>query len=460
MGPFDRFNDRAKRVLALAQDEAIRFNHNYIGPEHLLLGLIREGEGVAAHVLDALGVRLSEVRMSIEMLIGRGGSTTAPTDITLTPLTKKVIELAIDEAKKLGHSHVGTEHLLLGIVRGGNEGPGIAAKALAQHGVDLEQVRQQVIAVLGRGGVSPPPQWERRDLVDAQGNRRDWYCEDVLSGKLKVNVVYEDERVLAFEHPYPQYVLHGVVIPKKHVGSLLADDAVDGELLASMLRGVQALARAVGLDKTGFQLQANAAAPGVTPHMHWHVAGPGIPPSPRMAGQQVAFATTEVAPHQTGPTRSGPFDRFDDTAKRVLSLAQEEAIRLKHNYIGTEHLLAGLVRGQNDLGSRALSELGVELSKVRTALEFIIGRGDTTTTPSDITLSPRTKKVIELAIDEARRLGHQRVTSGHVLLGLVREGEGIASGILESLGIGLEAVRKKVLELMSRRDPPAPPAGV
>src|SRR6266511_4714634 len=146
MGPFDRFNDRAKRTLALAQDEAIRFNHNYIGVEHLLLGLIREGEGVAARVLDSLGVDLSKARTNVEFIIGRGDSTTAPSEITLSPRTKKVIELAIDEARKLGHSHVGTEHLLLGLVR---EGEGIASGVLESLGVTLERVRNDVIATLG-----------------------------------------------------------------------------------------------------------------------------------------------------------------------------------------------------------------------------------------------------------------------------------------------------------------------
>src|SRR5437667_9026962 len=147
MGPFDRFNDRAKRGLALAEDEAIRFNHNYIGTEHLLLGLVREGEGVAARVLDSLGVELSKVRTAVEFIIGRGDSTTSPSEITLSPRTKKVIELAIDEARKLGHSHVGTEHLLLGLVR---EGEGIASGVLESLGVSLEKVRHQVIATLGQ----------------------------------------------------------------------------------------------------------------------------------------------------------------------------------------------------------------------------------------------------------------------------------------------------------------------
>src|SRR5213595_3916386 len=169
MGPFDRFNDRAKRVLALAQDEAIRFNHNYIGTEHLLLGLVREGEGVAARVLDALGVQLTKVRTAVEFTIGRGDSTTSPSEITLSPRTKKVIELAIDEARKLGHSHVGTEHLLLGLVR---EGEGIAAGVLESLGVSLEKVRAQVIEVLKSSsgyGTQGGKQSSKTPYVDALG---------------------------------------------------------------------------------------------------------------------------------------------------------------------------------------------------------------------------------------------------------------------------------------------------
>lgn len=107
--------------------------------------------------------------------------------------------------------------------------------------------------------------------------KRDWYCEDVLTGKLEVRRVWEDERVLAFHHPEPKAEVHVVVIPKAHVASILAPQALDGELLTSMVRAVQETARALGLDETGFFVRTNAAAPGVTPHMHWHVVSPGIP---------------------------------------------------------------------------------------------------------------------------------------------------------------------------------------
>ncbi|CAN5784309.1 ATP-dependent Clp protease ATP-binding subunit [soil metagenome] len=143
---FDKFTERALKVLTLAQDEAQRFNHNYIGTEHLLLGLVREGEGVAARVLQNMGVQLPKVRSAVEFIIGRGDAAVIG-EIGLTPRAKKVIELAIDEARRLNHNYIGTEHLLLGLVR---EGEGIAAGVLESLGVNLEKVRQQVMQVVNQ----------------------------------------------------------------------------------------------------------------------------------------------------------------------------------------------------------------------------------------------------------------------------------------------------------------------
>jgi ATP-dependent Clp protease ATP-binding subunit ClpC len=148
---FDKFTERARKVLMLAQEEAQRFNHNYIGTEHLLLGLVREGEGVAAKVLGNLGVELNKVRSAVEFIIGRGDRMVVG-EIGLTPRAKKVIELAVDEARRLGHHYIGTEHLLLGLVR---EGEGIAAGVLESLGVNLEKVRTQTIQVLSQSGGAP-----------------------------------------------------------------------------------------------------------------------------------------------------------------------------------------------------------------------------------------------------------------------------------------------------------------
>jgi ATP-dependent Clp protease ATP-binding subunit ClpA len=141
---FERFTDRARRVVVLAQEEARMLNHNHIGTEHLLLGLVHEGDGVAARALESLGISLDAVRQQVEEIIGQGDQALTG-HIPFTPRAKKVIELAGREANDLGHNYVGTEHLLLGLIR---EGDGVAARTLAKLGVELAGVRLQVIELL------------------------------------------------------------------------------------------------------------------------------------------------------------------------------------------------------------------------------------------------------------------------------------------------------------------------
>ncbi|MFN8104408.1 MAG: ATP-dependent Clp protease ATP-binding subunit [Acidimicrobiia bacterium] len=141
---FERFTDRARRVVVLAQEEARLLNHNYIGTEHILLGLIHEGEGVAAKALESLGISLEAVRQQVEEIIGQGGSSPSG-HIPFTPRAKKVLELSLREALQLGHNYIGTEHILLGLIR---EGEGVAAQVLVKLGADLSRVRQQVIQLL------------------------------------------------------------------------------------------------------------------------------------------------------------------------------------------------------------------------------------------------------------------------------------------------------------------------
>src|SRR5258707_1596196 len=312
---FDRFTERARKVLSLAQEESQRFQHNYIGTEHLLLGLVREDEGVAAKVLQALGVNVNAARSAVEEMVGRGDRIVLG-EISLTPHAKKVIELAVVEAQLLKHHYVGTEHMLLGLLRV-PEGRGV--QILRKLGVEESAVRTQTLQLLSQ----QPPQPERIDE-------------------------------------------------------------------ARQARG-------------GF----------------------------------------------IGRRERGRFDRLGDDAWRVLALAQEEAQHFQHNYIGTEHLLLGLVRSEESTAGQVLRRLGLELQKVRNSVEFIIGHGDSIVL-SEIGLTPRSKKVIELAVDEARLLQHNYVGSEHLLLGLIREGQGIAAGVLESLGVKLERVRMTVLEVLGK----------
>jgi Clp amino terminal domain, pathogenicity island component len=150
---FERFTDRARRVVVLAQEEARFLNHDYIGTEHLLLGLVHEGEGVAAQAMESLDISLEAVRAEVEKTVGRGKRPPGG-HIPFTPRAKKVLELSLREALDLGHNYIGTEHILLGLIR---EGQGVAAQVLVELGADLDRARQQVIQLLS-GHVAGPGQ--------------------------------------------------------------------------------------------------------------------------------------------------------------------------------------------------------------------------------------------------------------------------------------------------------------
>ncbi|MDP1794477.1 MAG: Clp protease N-terminal domain-containing protein, partial [Acidimicrobiales bacterium] len=188
---FERFTDRARRVLVLAQEEARLLNHNFIGTEHILLGLIHEGEGTAAKALESLGITLEAVREKVEETIGPAGASTTGSP-PFTPRAKKVLELSLREALQLGHNYIGTEHMLLGVVR---EGEGVAATVLQSLGCDLSRVRQQVIQLLSSGGLGG-----KEASAAGQGTQGAAGAEPGTSGSAVLDQFGRNLTTLAREH--------------------------------------------------------------------------------------------------------------------------------------------------------------------------------------------------------------------------------------------------------------------
>jgi len=194
---FNRFTERARKVIVLAKEEAKRFNHDYIGTEHLLLGLIREGEGVAAAVLQKLGLDLESIRIEVEKVVQPGPQTQVMGDIPFTPRSKKALELAAEEARSLGHNYIGTEHLLLGLIR---EGEGVAYRVFLNMGVDLERVRNEVMELLGSGipgfGTQDQAKKGKTPAIDAYGRNlnklaREGKLDPVIGRKAEIERIVQ-----------------------------------------------------------------------------------------------------------------------------------------------------------------------------------------------------------------------------------------------------------------------------
>jgi ATP-dependent Clp protease ATP-binding subunit ClpC len=238
---FERFTDRARRVVVLAQEESRLFNHDYIGTEHILLGLIHEGEGVAATTLESLGISLDSVRSEVEEMIGHGRSP-ARGHIPFTPRAKKVLELSLREALQLGHTYIGTEHILLGLIR---EGQGVAAQVLLKLGADLDRVRQQVIDVLSGSEVSPSER-ER-----SEGRRYLGLLSESAESLLKAAKGLADD------------LGHGAIEPVDILLALFAtDDDLVRELLATWGIDLEVVRRRIEELASGEEGPDPAAGPG------------------------------------------------------------------------------------------------------------------------------------------------------------------------------------------------------
>jgi ATP-dependent Clp protease ATP-binding subunit ClpA len=323
---YDNFTPRANRALVLAGQEAARLGHLFVGTEHVLLGLIKLGEGVAFDVLKSMGLDLASVPVTVEEQIGPGPDQDVMRTRSFTPRVQKVLLLAAEEAKALNHTYVGTEHILLGLLRNGD---GAAALLLKDMGIGAGQTRQEIL----RGLDANPPQYG--------------------GGREK-----KDGIALSWENP------------------------------------------------TGFSAD-----------------GVGIP--------------------------VGRLGHFTPRATQVLILARKEASRLKHDFIGTEHVLLGLIGLGQGVGCNVLKNNGLELENTRQSVEKQVGIGPGQKMAGNITFVPRVIEVLTFAQEEAGSLGHSYIGTEHILLGLLRDGDGPAACVLRTFNVDVDQTRKEVLKGMN-----------
>jgi four helix bundle protein len=513
---FERFTDRARKVMALANQEAQRYNHEYIGTEHILLGLVKEGSGVGATVLKTMGVDIKKLRLEVEKLVKSGSNMVAMGKLPQTPRAKQVIICAIEEARALGHTYVGTEHILLGLLR---ETDGIAAQVLTNLGLKLEDVRQEVLNQLGAGSgqnrvaplqvTDPDVPWVDMPvrlgdralgvMVSARREAQRSQQEHVQTEHVLLSLV-EDSNGLAvvalgslgvdtqklrpavekLVPSGPAPASPGGPAPSNPVKDAIwwaAEDAyrqdcpfVDtGHLLAGLIQNPESTAaRALtslelNLDTIRAKvLELRASGCNDEPRPLYSVdtrlAQSGArPPAKRRRGRSLFGRFWSRAGKWIGTGGEDPmYERFTDRARKVMALANQEARRFNHEYIGTEHILLGLVLEGSSTGATVMKNLGVDLAALRAEVGKLVQSGSEMVPAGKLPQTPRAKNVIEYAIEEARALNHNYVGTEHILLGLLRERDGVAAQVLTNLGLQLDAVRHEVLRLLGVAEGPAP----
>ncbi|MBO3747502.1 hypothetical protein J5X84_15600 [Streptosporangiaceae bacterium NEAU-GS5] len=446
---FEKYTDRARRVIVLAQEEARMLNHNYIGTEHILLGLIHESEGVAAKALESLGISLERVRQQVEEIIGQGIS--APSGhIPFTPRAKKVVELSLREALQLGHNYIGTEHILLALIR---EGEGVAAQVLLTLGTDLNRVRQQVIQLLhsyqGKGpavnvpatALSPVPYTEEAaDVLAAADAEARMFGHDVTGcehlllsiAKTEYGAAAEALRSLgAFWQAVYRMVEAAPISRGKHTGQrtstlrFVLDNLGPAEAASWQ-------ADRLSVDHLLLCLLQLPSFSGTTLSR--------LDVNPAELRTRVETTLRGQEPQESEPVPG--YSRFDDPARQSLKRAAAEAHQVTgYTTIGTPHMLLGLIGQSDGHASKILGSFGISLESAR---DFIDGRidGNPHIERSEPALSPEAVEVLGAAVREADAFGHAQIGTEHILLGLLPALD--TAAILSALGADLDEIRERV----------------
>ncbi|MCI0378402.1 MAG: hypothetical protein L0215_12405 [Gemmataceae bacterium] len=366
---YERFTDRARKVMQLANDEAQKFGHDYLGTEHILLGLAREGSGIAAIVLRHFGIDLRILRLEVEKKVQPGKVDILVKKLPLTPKASHVIECAHAEASQLNMNYVGTEHLLLGLL---HDPDGVAAQVLSNLGLTFAQIRAHVCEVVGMSTLPPQPM--------------------ELPFELRDEVTLLEEKLL-----------HKQRLKEEAVAKM------DFEIAAVLHAETEALKR----------------------DMQAALRGEQAPPEPSIELRD-------------------KFDQFTGQARKAMQRAYQEAQRWQHDYLGTGHLLAGVLRE----GGLELADLlrgrGLDRDQLLGEVERLLEASPEGQALAQLPLTPSCKKSLEWARAEARAQNGARVAPNHLLLGLLRLEDAEAVHLFHSLGVSIEALTAEL-----RRLPPA-----
>jgi ATP-dependent Clp protease ATP-binding subunit ClpA len=459
---FERFTDRARKVMALANQEAQRYNHECIDTEHILLGFIREGSGVGATVLRNLNVDmdLKKLRREVEKLVESGPNMVTMGKLPHTPLAKKIIEYAIEEARSLNHNYVGTEHLLLGLLHEIKES--VAFLVLTNFGLTYEQVRNEILNLLKENTVGCDKATIQRfsdrarkilSLANQEAQRYNHEyidTEHILLGFIREGSGVDMAVLKNLNVDIKKLRLDVEKLMTKGPDIVAMGKLEMGPRAKKVLEYAVEGARSLNRNYVGsehlllglmYETKGSIASQVLKDH--------------KLTYEQVRNEIVKL--FEKGIVCCDECDkavrrRFSDRARKVMALANQAAQRYNHVYIDTEHVLLGLVKEGSGVGAVVFKNLNVNVDKLRLEVEELMIKCPVMVKTGKLKLpyTHRIKKIVEYAIEEASSLKSEYVGTEHLLLSMMRETEGIASQVLKDHKLTYEQVRNEIVELTGK----------
>lgn len=446
---FERFTEKAIKVVTYAQEEASNAKHSKLYPEHILIGILREGTGISARFLRALGLNLEDLRKKVnEIVLIKQKERSLTEGLIFSSSIKRVLKEAWDEAKSLGANYISVEHLFLSLL---NENNTSILKILNDFDIDKDRIKASVIRVIEKKAKSHP------EICQRTSTRSRYFSipaifEEKDSAQI-MSLAKEKLKDTNFETLGTEHLLFAMLEDKNStLASLFESEGLTLPIFTEKMSSFESreleYCENECLFTPGAYFAINSAY-----ELAKELGSSSVKPEHILLGllkekKGIAYkilSETNIDINSLYNKIINPIEKQKPVTLTILKLAKEEARRLGHNIVGTEQVLLGLLGEGTGIAAIVLKNLGVTLKDVRIETEKILGYGDGYS-ENEMTFTPRVKKLLEIAWSKAKKFDHPRIESEHLLLGIIIEKECMGMKVLENLGVDVLEIRQGILK--------------
>jgi len=455
---FERFTEKAIKVITYSQEEAAKANHPRLYPEHILLGIVREGSGIAARFLRASGLKIEVLREKInDTLVIKNNDKDFSDALAFSPAAKTILQKSWDVAKSLRTNYINPEHLFLALLAEDNS---TVINLLQHFDVDIERIKSSVIRVVEqKAKTSPHPE----DSLKLQSLVPRYFSFASIAEEPELNQVINSAKEILYNSSYEilgteQILLAMLENKDSNISVFLENEGINLQNFSEKLENINTRSDEYFQNELPFTPKAYFAI-NLAYEYAKELGSASLKPEHVLLGilgeknglahrvlQELGIDTSNLFKKVLKP-----IEKQKPETLTIVRLAREEARKLGHNAVGTEQILLGIIGEGTGIGASVLKDLGITLKDARIEVEKIIGIGNCRY-EKETTLTPRVKKLLEIAWSKAKKYNSQRIESEHLLLGITKEKECMAMKVLQNLGVDVLEIRQGILKAIENKN--------